>query len=443
MVTNSKVFKCAKGSSFMENGYREFILDNGLFVAMQKTPTKTFSSSLRVFHGSANELPGEEGIAHFLEHVLVTGGTKKYSPHVAKEIVTGFGYFNARTYIDNIDLEVSSLKDDLESYLDVASEMAFSPRMNHEEIEEERARILREISDQKSNSFFKDRMDFTNALYGKSPYSQFVGGKESVIQAATSEDLFRYHQRGFSPNNSDLLLIGALPDNTEDLVKKYFGSLPKGNGKRFEFPLLGPLENRTVFHRSATDLVNKDNEQESNCLIWIGFRAPNLTQDESYPMKIAAPILGEPGRLVSRLQGRLSTQLGLGYSASASYELFLKAGSINITTSVKATKKEEAIDAIFHELKRLKTEPVSKIELAEVKKLAKFKIAGLYESNHGRGSIIIQKVDFNQNPEEFLYKTEKVTREDIIEAVNQYFPGSREDNNYVMLVRDPLKVSGK
>lgn len=60
--------------------YREYKLDNGLFVALQKTSTQTIAGRLRVKHGALNEKPGEEGIAHFLEHVLATGGSKKYSP---------------------------------------------------------------------------------------------------------------------------------------------------------------------------------------------------------------------------------------------------------------------------------------------------------------------------------------------------------------------------
>ena len=56
--------------------FREYRLDNGLYVALQETPTKTIAGRLRVKYGSLHEREGEEGLAHFLEHTLMTGGTK-------------------------------------------------------------------------------------------------------------------------------------------------------------------------------------------------------------------------------------------------------------------------------------------------------------------------------------------------------------------------------
>ena len=63
-----------------DQNYREFTLDNGLFVALQNTPTQTVSGRLRVFQGALHEQPGEEGLAHFLEHTIVNAGSRKYSP---------------------------------------------------------------------------------------------------------------------------------------------------------------------------------------------------------------------------------------------------------------------------------------------------------------------------------------------------------------------------
>ena len=81
----------------INGNYREFKLDNGLLVALQDTPTQTVSGRLRVWHGSLNEQPGEEGIAHFLEHTLLSGGSSKYTPEQSNKIMGTFGFFNAYT----------------------------------------------------------------------------------------------------------------------------------------------------------------------------------------------------------------------------------------------------------------------------------------------------------------------------------------------------------
>ena len=84
----------------INGNYQEVRLDNGLFVALQKTPTKTVSGALRVWHGALNEQPGEEGIAHFLEHTIMTGGSQKYSQKKADQVMNSFGSFNAYTGLD-------------------------------------------------------------------------------------------------------------------------------------------------------------------------------------------------------------------------------------------------------------------------------------------------------------------------------------------------------
>jgi hypothetical protein len=80
-----------------ENQCTEYELDNGLFVVLQRTPTRTVAGKLRVHHGALHEEEGEEGLAHFLEHNLISGGTEKYTPEEVDELRVTFGNFNAYT----------------------------------------------------------------------------------------------------------------------------------------------------------------------------------------------------------------------------------------------------------------------------------------------------------------------------------------------------------
>ena len=84
----------------INGGYKQYELENGLVVALQNTPTQTVATKLRVNYGSSHEREGEEGMAHFLEHCLVSGGSKKHDPAKADEIRGSFAMFNAFTNID-------------------------------------------------------------------------------------------------------------------------------------------------------------------------------------------------------------------------------------------------------------------------------------------------------------------------------------------------------
>ena len=102
----------------INGNYREFRLDNGLFVALQETPTQTVSGRLRVWHGALNEHPGEEGLAHFLEHTLMTGGSQKYDPEKADQIRGTFGSFNAYTGLERTFFPVDMLAEDSQLFLE-------------------------------------------------------------------------------------------------------------------------------------------------------------------------------------------------------------------------------------------------------------------------------------------------------------------------------------
>ncbi|PIN89231.1 hypothetical protein COU57_06295 [Candidatus Pacearchaeota archaeon CG10_big_fil_rev_8_21_14_0_10_32_14] len=131
---------------------REYRLDNGLYIALQKTPTKNIESHLEVNLGTVHEEEGQKGIVHFLEHVLVTGGTEKFSPEKVLDIKSYLGSFNAHTSIESTRFEGGFMVEDLELYLDMISSSVFNPLFQVEKVEEERRRILREITDSMTSS---------------------------------------------------------------------------------------------------------------------------------------------------------------------------------------------------------------------------------------------------------------------------------------------------
>ena len=158
-----------------DQNYREFTLDNGLFVALQNTPTQTVSGRLRVFQGALHEQPGEEGLAHFLEHTIVNAGSRKYSPHEIRETMANFGYMNAFTSQSQTTYPVDMLSEDVETYLDLIADAVTYPRFDKDKVDEERQRILREIADIKSAPDFIDKKALVIEVFGKdSPHVYHV-----------------------------------------------------------------------------------------------------------------------------------------------------------------------------------------------------------------------------------------------------------------------------
>jgi len=422
----------------INGNYREFRLDNGLFVALQETPTQTVSGRLRVWHGALNEKKGEEGIAHFLEHALMTGGSQKYTLKRADEIRGTFGSFNAFTSLDRTCFPVDILTEDSQLFLEYISDTAFNPKFTTSRVEEERQRVLRETADAKSNPRFKDSKAYGEAFFGKnSPHTYFILGNEAVVNSASVDTLKGFHERGYHPNNIDLILVGALPKNIEDLVQQNFGQFPSGNGRKVEFPQNPQLYGATILHTSAPELYNHENPEKSSAQLGISLVAPTETDEDSYAVSMLVNILG--GDANSRLFQSVSQRKGLAYGIGAQYDNSNNKGGIYIGGNVQSTRADEAIDAIFEEMSKLRTYLVSQKNLERLKRKSRYNIAKTFETNTGYVNAIELKMDKGLTPEYHLERMEAVTPKKIRDAAVKYLPQNRTDGKYVLSLRDPLK----
>ncbi len=418
--------------------YRGFRLDNGLFVALQETPSKTISGTLGVWHGALNERTGEEGLAHFLEHTLVTGGSQKYTPKESDAIIGNFGYFNASTGRRGTSFSVEMLPEDTQLYLDFISESVFHPRFEQTHLDEERERVLREIADLKSNPAFNDHRIYDEAFFGKdSPHIYFVGGKESVIANASRSDLNAFHRRGYHPNNMDLILVGALPSNIEKLIEQNFGGFKSGVRTKVELPRNSSLNGPTIIHTRAPELYNYDNPAQSSAQLSMALVAPPESEEDACGVDILAYILG--GDAHSRLVTALSRRKGIAYSIQSEYDGASNKGIIGLSGNVHALRGDEAIDTVFEEMEKLKNNLVPQDTLERLKKKCQFGLAQTFESNRSQLSAIEVNLETGLTLEHRLERLASVTPQQVRNAAIKYFPESRADGKYVLMLRNPLK----
>lgn len=121
------------------------------------------------------------------------------------------------------------LAEDCSTYLNYVSDVVSNPLFDSSKIEEERKRVLREISNEMSDSTRPTRIAYSEAFFGKnSSRLYYTLGKKSVIESATAQDLKKFHKRGYVPNNMDLILVGALPENIDELIEETFASMKPG-----------------------------------------------------------------------------------------------------------------------------------------------------------------------------------------------------------------------
>ena len=424
--------------TILNGNFRHYELDNGLVVGMQNTPSQTVVGILRVNYGASHERPDERGYAHFLEHCLAAAGSDKYSPLQVEAITDNIGYFNANTNIGRTTFPMGSLSEDLELWLELVSGFLFNPRFDPERVEGERRVVLREIADHISNPHYETSRQVIEALSRGHPTGIEVCGDSKSIADASIEKLKIFHQRGYSATNMDLILVGDLPNNAEKLVEIYFGNKERGNNTRTNFPVLSPLEKKTVLHLGAPELINKKNPRDGTAHINLHIVVPPENDPDSYGIRGLAYILGGEN-LSSRLNRNLRLKKGLAYSCGVHYSGDYNAGILSISAKVPALKIEESLDTIFEEITRLRKEKISEMEARLGKKNARYRIANGFDSNWGHLSAIGIKLDDNITVEEIMEAYQRLTPEIVRETALKYLPESRERGKYILEIRDPLK----
>ncbi|MBW6451506.1 MAG: insulinase family protein [DPANN group archaeon] len=428
--------------SNLQFNYKQYTLNNGLTVSLQNTDTQTIFVKVRVNSGAINEKLGEDGLAHFLEHVVM-GGSKNYSLSEFEKLRDSAGSVRAVTSLEKTQYQLSILSDELPLYVGFISDWVFNPQFDELIIERERQRVLREISNRKSDSNAMAFFRCQDAFYGKSSeYSKVVLGNKSVIETIDSGMLKMFHNREYQCNNIDLFLVGNLPDNIEDLIEQNFGGFEKGVYEKYIIQSSPKLVGNKLIHEKTDDLLNNDNPNESSAELNMRLFAPNLSEKDSSAVNLMNVVLG--GYIKSRLLTNISLVKGLAYSIKSAYlKHFNGVYNVRIYSKLDATRVDEAIDSIFEQMDLLKTEPVSDDELELIKKRELYKFVNTFETNKSRVELLESIIDTGINPEMQYKRIEAVTAQDIMDAAIKYLPSSLDDDGYVLMLRDPLKDERK
>jgi predicted Zn-dependent peptidase len=404
--------------------FQEYRLNNGLRVGLKRTPTETVAGSIRSYLCPNHEKLGEEGYAHLLEHLFMSCYKK---PLV--------GSFNAATNSGDIWLTGDVCSEDVSLFLESLAQKTLEPDFKPSIVEEEKAVVIQEFNQKISNVSYLYKFEFRTALLGLgAPQNYFILGKEESLRKATPESIRAFHQRGFHPNNMELVLAGGLPGNIEEIIEDKFGRYPFGPDLKFVFPKPRELQEKKVICKPAPHFLNAENPEKSSALLMVGFQVPDETHPDERILRTAIQILGSKEN--SRLFQSVRQKKGLAYTIQGNYNGDNNSASCVISAIVHAPRIEEALDSIYKVLDGMKTDPVPLIQMELWKKQSKYEILKFKESNLGHINIMMANWSEGFDPDKALEKIDSFTPEDVMGCAGKYFP-SREDP-HVVYVRNPL-----
>jgi len=347
-------------------------LPNGLTLVLVDLPGfHSLTNFLVIRSGSRYEDKKNNGVAHFLEH-MVFKGTTKYPDKldIAQSIEGVGGYFNAWTSNDHTAYWNTVPLAAWQRGIEVPFELAFNAILRKEDLEHERGVIIEEIRRMNDDPSSQVEDQLGEILFPNHPLGLSVIGTEERIEKMTIEQFKQYRSTYYHPAQALFICVGNIGnrDIKAEVVKLTKDLKPKAVTKPQFF---------TGVSKKGLKLLNKKTDQ-THFMLALSDPQWASGNKEAYVGVVMNAILGRG--MSSRLFLNIREKKGLAYSIHSSFEDFEETGAIVIDGGVNTKKIEQTLAAIDEELASLRTDLVGEEELAKAKAL----IVGSFEMSADR-----------------------------------------------------------
>lgn len=411
--------------------FKKYQLKNGmkvLLVESHKSPV--LSIQMWVKTGSADEKKGEEGISHFIEHLVFKGSRRFGVGEIAATVEGAGGELNAYTSFDQTVFYVTISKEFQEVGLDVISEMMGFPTFDQSEIDNEREVVIEEIKRSLDSPHRQaSRLLFTT-FYKKHPYGVPVIGYADNINTVSRETLLKYYQSRYNPRNMTLMIAGDFQSvEMRKQIESRFGAFPTAKLRMVK-------RKPNAKSRRANVVVRQAPFEET--ILHLAFPAPKASHKDVASLEMLALILGQGES--SRLNHRLRVERHLVNSIGASLFLARDPGFFAVSASLNAGDLSAMLGDLREELARLLAEPVSEEELQ--KALTNLASEQFYhqETVDGLARTYGQYQDLFGDPsyfEKFIRQAQALKPSDLLKTARKYL----SDPGFSFVIMSPAETS--
>ncbi|HAY23365.1 MAG TPA: peptidase M16 [Desulfobacterales bacterium] len=331
--------------------YQKTVLPHGIRVVTEALPHfHSVSLGIWLNTGSRDETAGENGMAHFLEHMAFKGTGRRSASELACQIDQLGGTANAFTTQENTCFHGKVLAAELPRLFDLLSDILLNPVYDTAELEKERQVILQEIDELEDTPDEYVHVLFNRHFYGDSAFGRPIMGSADTVCNFTRLLLLDYRQSHYHPQDIVIAAAGRLEHEAlVNLAAAAFGDFHNCRCSR-------PRQKVATYPGGHNFL--KDLEQVH---LVAGGKAPAAGEDSRYMAILLNLILG--GNMSSRLFQEIRERQGLCYSIYSFLHCFSDAGLLAISASVSPENFEQLLDTIRREIEALKTTGVSPQEL--------------------------------------------------------------------------------
>jgi predicted Zn-dependent peptidase len=352
--------------------YRKTSLSNDITVVTESISYfPTVSLGVWWKTGGRFEDESNNGISHFLEHMLFKGTHRRSAYDIAREIDAVGGTLNAFTGKESTCLYARVLKKDMDTALDVLADMCKQSAFNEEDIEKEKQVIAQEIKmiDDNPEEYVYDLFNAT--YFSGHPLGMSILGTQGNVEGFTKKNLVNHFSKHYRPQNVVITATGRIDHDA--FVKKIetLFDMEKPDVRATAMELPQP--------RPGVHFYEKDLEHAYLC---IGTRGVSQMDERRYPLYVLNALLG--GSMSSHLFQEIREKRGLVYNIYSYVNCYYDAGTFGISTSTSEESVEEVVSLIKKEILRIRDKGITDAELSFSKEHIKGNLFISLESSESR-----------------------------------------------------------
>ena len=392
---------------------QQHTLSNGLRIIHQPIQSKVAYCGYAIDAGTRDEAEHQQGMAHFVEHMLFKGTQKRRAWHILNRMENVGGDLNAYTNKEETVVYTAFLAEHFSRAFELLTDIVFHSTFPQHEIDKEVEVIIDEIQsyeDTPSELIFDD---FENLIFPNHPLGRNILGKPEMLKGFTTDDALAWTNNFYTPSNIVFFVLGDL--NFKQIV-------------RMAERLTAHLPMKTACHSRTLPAVyqprlSKLNRETHQAHVMIGGRGYDAHNEKRTALYLLNNLLGGPG-MNSRLNLSLRERRGLVYQVESNLTSYTDTGTFCIYFGCDQQDTERCIKLVHKELKNLCDKKMSSSQLFAAQKQLIGQI-GVASDNNENNALGMAKTFLHYNkydtPEKVFQRIRSLTPEILLEVSNEMF----------------------
>jgi len=378
-------------------------LPNGVRVITETMPhVRSISVGIWIGTGSRRESGEQNGLSHFIEHMLFKGTSNRSAEDIARSVDSVGGNLDAFTAKELVCFNTKVLDQHLPLAFDVLADLVLHPLFREEDIDKEKGVILEEIKMEADSPDYLVHEIFSSNFWQGHPLGKPILGTRETVKRFDRQMIGDYYRSVYAPSNLLITAAGHLThEGVVKLVSEQFESLPPNDPP--------PADQVPATHARIALRNKKSLEQVHLCL---GVPSYPLPHEERFACYLLNTVLG--GGMSSRLFQNIRERQGLAYAVFSELSPYRDTGCLSIYAGTSLESARKVVESIIKEFQQLKQEGVSAEELRRAKDHLKGSLMLSLESTSSRMSNLARQE---------MYFSRFFTLDELVESIEQVSAG--------------------